>query len=61
MPFLYIDESGDPGPLIPGHPYQPSPHYILSGAAIQASEWRNLLTTMWKSTKKRACKLLLFS
>jgi len=42
MYFLYVDESGDPGPLAPGR--QNSPHYIVTGIAVPALDWRNLLT-----------------
>jgi hypothetical protein len=42
---MYVDESGDPGLIIPGTPLarQPSRHYILTGFIIPASEWRTYL------------------
>lgn len=45
---MYVDESGDPGSLIPGLPMsqQPSRHYALSALVIPASDWRNYLVAI---------------
>lgn len=45
---MYVDESGDPGLWAPGTPVhlRPSPHYILTGVIIPASQWQTCLTTM---------------
>ena len=45
---MYVDESGDPGLWAPGTPVhqRPSPHYILSGVIIPASQWQACLTVM---------------
>ncbi len=48
MHFMYVDESGDPGLVLPGMPIgrQPSRHYIVSGFVIAADEWREYLQQM---------------
>jgi len=45
---MYVDESGDPGLWNPGTPLhlRPSPHYILTGVIIPASQWQACLTLM---------------
>jgi hypothetical protein len=45
---MYVDESGDPGLWPPGTPVhlRPSPHYILTGVIIPASQWQTCLTVM---------------
>jgi hypothetical protein len=46
MYFMYVDESGDPGPYDltkPAH-LRATRHYIVSGFIIPAEEWRNYLT-----------------
>ncbi len=48
MYFMYVDESGDPGPLVAGTPpsVRPSLHYILTGVIIPAVEWRNYVAAL---------------
>jgi hypothetical protein len=46
MYFMYVDESGDPGPYDlakPAH-LRSTRHYIVSGFIIPADEWRHYLT-----------------
>jgi len=46
MYFMYVDESGDPGPydLTKPEALRSTRHYIASGFVIPAEEWRNYLT-----------------
>jgi len=46
MYFMYVDESGDPGPYDLGKPahLRSTRNYIASGYVIPAEEWRNYLT-----------------
>jgi hypothetical protein len=46
MHFMYVDESGDPGPYDLSKPpnLRASRHYIVSGFVIPADEWRHYLT-----------------
>jgi hypothetical protein len=45
MHFMYVDESGDPGPYDLTKPVnmRASPHYIVTGFIIPAEEWRHYL------------------
>lgn len=46
MYFMYVDESGDPGPYDLSKPpeLRSTRHYIVTGFIIPAEEWRNYLT-----------------
>jgi hypothetical protein len=49
MYFMYVDESGDPGAYDITKPVgkRASKHYIVSGLAIPADEWRSYLTAYY--------------
>lgn len=48
MYFMYVDESGDPGPYDIHKPkrLRASRHFIVSGVIVPAAEWRNYLTAL---------------
>ena len=48
MHFMYVDESGDPGPYDSTKPehLRSTRHYIVSGVVIPSDEWRTYLTSL---------------